>query len=66
MSFIKYEEIKENFPWKMMQVEGCEFDDIIAVLTKHYAPHEEVIIISGDKDFQQLQKYPSVTQWFLI
>ena len=57
------EEIKENFPWKMMQVEGCEADDIIAVLTKHYAPHEEVLIISGDKDFQQLQKYPSVTQW---
>ncbi len=57
------EEIKENFPWKMMQVEQCEADDIIAVLTKHYAPQENVLIISGDKDFQQLQKYPTVTQW---
>ncbi len=57
------EEIKENFPWKMMQVDACEADDIIAVLTKHHAPDEDVLIISGDKDFQQLQKYPSVTQW---
>ena len=33
------------------------------MLTKHYAPQENILIISGDKDFQQLQKYPTVTQW---
>ncbi len=54
-------EIKENFPYKYMYVENCEADDIIAVLTKHAT--EDVMIVSGDKDFQQLQKYDFVTQW---
>ena len=54
-------EIKENFPYRYMYVEKCEADDIIAVLTKH--AKEDVLIVSGDKDFQQLHKYPYVTQW---
>lgn len=54
-------EIKENFPYKYMYVENCEADDIIAVLTKHAT--EDVMIVSGDKDFQQLQKYDYVRQW---
>ena len=54
-------EIKENFPYRYMYVEKCEADDIIAVLTKH--AKEDVLIVSGDKDFQQLHKYPNVTQW---
>jgi len=54
-------EIKENFPYRYMYVENCEADDIIAVLTKH--SKEPVLIVSGDKDFQQLQKYDYVRQW---
>ena len=54
-------EIKENFPYKYLYVENCEADDIIAVLTKHAT--EDVMIVSGDKDFQQLQKYDYVRQW---
>ena len=54
-------EIKENFPYRYMYVENCEADDIIAVLTKH--SKEPVLIVSGDKDFQQLQKYDYVKQW---
>ena len=54
-------EIKENFPYKYMYVENCEADDIIAILTKHAT--EDVMIVSGDKDFQQLQKYDYVRQW---
>lgn len=57
------EEIKDNFPWRMMQVPSCEADDIIAVITKHFAHTENILIVSGDKDFQQLQKYPNVKQW---
>ena len=53
--------IKENFPYRYMYVENCEADDIIAVLTKH--SKEPVLIVSGDKDFQQLQKYDYVKQW---
>ena len=55
------EEIRDNFPYHYLYVERCEADDIIAVLTKH--SKEPVLIVSGDKDFQQLQKYDYVTQW---
>lgn len=32
----------------------CEADDCIAVLAKHFGKTEEVVIVSGDKDFIQL------------
>ena len=54
-------EIKENFPYRYMYVERCEADDIIAILTRH--AKEKVLIVSGDKDFQQLQRYDNVKQW---
>ena len=56
-------EIKENFPYKYMYVEQAEADDIIAVLTKHYSDKEDILIVSGDKDFQQLHKYRGVQQY---
>ena len=56
-------EIKDNFPYKYMYVENCEADDIIAVLTKHYSSNQDILIVSGDKDFQQLHKYRGVQQW---
>ena len=59
-------EIKENFPYRYMYVENCEADDIIAVLTQHayiLDTGKPTLIVSGDKDFQQLQRYDNVTQW---
>lgn len=55
------QEIKENFPYRYMYVERAEADDIIAILVKH--AKEPVMIVSGDKDFQQLHKYDYVKQW---
>jgi len=55
------QEIKENFPYRYMYVDKCEADDIIAILVKH--AKEPVMIVSGDKDFQQLHKYDYVKQW---
>ena len=57
------QEIKENFPYRYMYVDNCEADDIIAVLTKNAPFGEKVLIVSGDKDFQQLHKYGYVKQW---
>jgi hypothetical protein len=57
------DELKENFPYKVIDVEGAEADDVIAVLAGRMAPHEEILILSSDKDFVQLQKYPNVTQY---
>ena len=58
-------EIKENFPYRYMYVEGCEADDIIAILTQHHYILEQdkpLLIVSGDKDFQQLHN-DDVEQW---
>jgi len=56
-------EIKDNFPYKYMYVPECEADDIIAVLVKHAPEGEDILIVSGDKDFQQLHKFDNVRQW---
>jgi hypothetical protein len=57
------DELKENFPYKVIEVEGAEADDVIGVLTARLAAHEEILILSSDKDFVQLQKYPNVVQY---
>lgn len=57
------EEIRENLPYKVIQVDGAEADDIIAVLAIKYSPHEDVLVVSSDKDFAQLQKFKGVAQY---
>ena len=54
-------EFRKNLPYKYLEVYGAEADDIIATLCKNYS--EKIMIISGDKDFIQLQKYPNVEQF---
>ena len=55
-------EFKENLPYKFIEVYGTVADDINAVLCKNFQD-ENIMIISGDKDFIQLQKYSNVKQW---
>ena len=57
------DEIRENFPYHYMYVPNCEADDIIAVLTQRFHEEEDILIVSGDKDFQQLLKYDNVQQY---
>ena len=56
-------ELIEHFPYKVIHLEGAEADDIIGVLAKAISPHEPVLILSGDGDFKQLQKFPNVKQY---
>jgi len=56
------QELKDNFPWAVVEVKGAEADDIIATYVKNH-PDEPVMIVSGDHDFMQLQKYDKVKQW---
>ncbi len=56
------DEIKEYFPYKVVEVLGAEADDVISTLCKNKGT-QKVLILSGDKDFIQLQKYPGVTQY---
>jgi len=58
------EEIKENFPYVVLQVHTAEADDIIATMVERYSSSQEkIIIVSGDKDFSQLQRHKNVDQY---
>lgn len=57
------EELDQYFPYKVIRAEGAEGDDVIAYMTKKYHATEKILIISGDGDMQQLQRYPNVTQF---
>ena len=56
-------EFKENLPYKYLEIYGAEADDIIATLCKNLGTANKIMIVSGDKDFIQLQKYPNVQQY---
>lgn len=58
------EEMKQFLPYKVLDVMGAEADDIIAVLTKRFAKDKDILILSSDKDYMQLQKHgPTVKQY---
>lgn len=72
LSMIK-EEINQFFPYKVIDVEGAEADDVIATLAEWSQTNETqnilfdepkpFLIISGDHDFIQLHKYENVKQY---
>jgi len=56
-------ELREYSPFRTIEVERCEADDIIGTLCAKQMTPEPILIISPDKDFVQLQKYPNVKQY---
>lgn len=61
------DELKTNSPYRVVQVDGAEADDVIATLCIEFGTilnsSEKIIILSGDKDFVQLQVYGNVEQY---
>ena len=60
------EEIRDNFPYKVIHMDQCEADDIIGTLVENsqeFGNFEPIMIVSADGDFKQLQKYNNVSQW---
>ncbi len=63
------DELKTFFPYVVIHLEGAEADDIIASLVKEYGVYlnsdstEKIVIVSGDKDFVQLQRFANVEQY---
>ena len=62
------DELKEFFPYKHIRVNRCEADDIIGTIchTEGVAlgdGKEKILVLSGDKDFIQLQVYANVSQY---
>ncbi len=56
-------ELRDNFPYKVIEVDKSEADDIIATLVQEFNEKEKIMIVSGDKDFIQLQKFKGVKQY---
>ena len=59
-------ELKEHFPYKVIDVDGAEADDIIGTLAPRHVMHENVLILSSDGDFLQLQQYNTKENKFSI
>ena len=58
------DELKEYFPYRVIQIDGAEADDIIGTLVDKFGnTSEKILIMSGDKDFVQLQRYMNVKQY---
>lgn len=68
------EELKAIFPYKVIEVEGTEADDVIASIVYWslnndmaegtlFPSPKPLLIISGDHDFNQLQRYKHVKQF---
>jgi len=57
-------EIKEYLPYRVIDVESAEADDIIATLCENFSDNNQTtLVLSGDKDFIQLHKYKNVEQY---
>jgi hypothetical protein len=58
------EELREFFPYRVIQVETAEADDVIGTLCHEFGnTAERIMIVSGDKDFRQLHNYMNVRQY---
>lgn len=67
-------DLRELFPYKMIEVNGAEGDDCIAGVTQWlqdndlvteglYEEVQPILVVSSDHDFKQLHKFRSVKQW---
>jgi len=62
------EELKTFFPYKVIQIEHAEADDVIGTIVHKEGKilntgEERILILSGDKDYIQLHKYANVDQF---
>jgi hypothetical protein len=57
------DEFKEELPFRFIEVSGAEADDVIAILCGMLSPTENLIILSSDKDFIQIQELYGVKQY---
>jgi hypothetical protein len=68
------EDLRNYFPYRVIHVDRAEADDVIAVMAKYLQDNlliqeglveepQKILILSSDKDFKQLQLYPTVKQW---
>jgi len=56
-------DLKELFPYKVIEIDKAEADDIIGTLVPRLSTYKPVLIVSSDGDFKQLHKYKNVKQY---
>lgn len=63
------EELNQYFPYRVLRIDTAEADDIISTLVHQNGVYlmssgaPKILILSGDKDFIQLQKFANVKQY---
>lgn len=64
------QELKNDLPYIYLEIDRCEADDIIAVLSRFFhspktkaTGSDRIMIVSSDKDMLQLQKYKNIDQF---
>ncbi len=57
------QELKDFFPYRVIDIESAEADDVIGTLVRNFSKDEPILIMSGDKDFIQLHIWPNVKQY---
>jgi hypothetical protein len=61
------QELKEHFPYRVIQIDRAEADDVIGSLCMKFGSElnngNKILILSGDKDFVQLQVYGNISQY---
>jgi len=63
------DELKTYFPYRVIQIETAEADDIIGTIVHkegvdlNIPGAEQILVLSGDKDYIQLHKYANVKQY---
>jgi 5'-3' exonuclease len=55
------EDLKDHFPYKLLELNNCEADDVIAILSQNAV--EETLIVSSDHDYFQLHGYDKISQY---
>jgi len=58
------QELKDFFHYRVIQINTAEADDVIGVLCNEFGnTPEKILIVSGDKDYRQLQVFMNVHQY---
>jgi hypothetical protein len=62
------DELREHFPYKVIHIDHCEADDIIGAIIEEHGTElnigsEKFLVLSGDKDYIQLQRFANVDQY---
>ena len=57
------DELRDYFPWRVVGTKWAEGDDVVAALVTTFASaRTPVLILSADRDFVQLHRFPGVHQ----